>query len=150
MKIFVLRCPRPRPRHLAAPRSIRPRCARAPLVGQMRSATRNLTSHFYHCRKILLFKSQFTQRRGIKFNSKQLQFLIFFLLKSVFLVTNNRALDILRMQANLVFAASQRKELHKRQIFLLIHTNNIILRNRLLAVHALFAVARVVGNVVLF
>ena len=37
----MLRCPRPRPRGLAAPRSIRPRCARAPLGGQMRSAPRN-------------------------------------------------------------------------------------------------------------
>ena len=41
-------------------------------------------------------------------------------------------------------------KLNKRQIFLLVCTQNIIFRNRLLAVHTLFAVARVVGNVALF
>jgi len=34
----MLRRPRPRPRGLAPPRSIRPRSARAPLGGQTRSA----------------------------------------------------------------------------------------------------------------
>ena len=42
--ICMLRCPRPRPRHLAAPRSICPHYARAPLGGQMRSAPRNVSS----------------------------------------------------------------------------------------------------------
>ena len=40
----MLRCPRPRPRHLAPLRCAslhRPRSARAPLIGQMRSAPRN-------------------------------------------------------------------------------------------------------------
>ena len=39
----MLRCPRPRPRGFLPPRSIRPRCARAPLGEKTRSAQRNIT-----------------------------------------------------------------------------------------------------------
>ena len=39
----MLRRPRPRPRGFLTPRSIRPRCARAPLGVKTRSARRNIT-----------------------------------------------------------------------------------------------------------